>query len=105
MTTGVVVGGILLSADDLLGVVQLSVGSGTHLVTHSWFEINIDSTRNVFSSAGLAEEGVESIIASSDGLVAGHLTVRLDSVLEAVEFPAAISGLDTGLAQVDRDTF
>mmetsp|Transcript_3944 Transcript_3944/g.8793 ORF Transcript_3944/g.8793 Transcript_3944/m.8793 type:complete len:174 (+) Transcript_3944:1031-1552(+) len=105
VTAGVVVGGIFLSADDLLGVVQLAVGSGAHLVTHSWFEININSTRDVFTSTSFAEEGVEGVIATSDGLVTWHLTVGLDSVLEAVEFPAAVTGLDTGLAQVDRDTF
>jgi hypothetical protein len=29
----------------------------------------------------------------------------LDAVLKAVKFPAAVSGLDTGLAHMDRDTF
>merc|ERR1712126_411830 len=34
VTSGVVVGGVLLAADHLLGVEQLPVGSSPHLVTH-----------------------------------------------------------------------
>ena len=105
MTTSVVVGGVLLSTDDLFGMVQLTVGSRPHLVTHGGLEINVHGTRDVLSGASLTEKGVESIVSSSNGLVTWHLTIRLDAVLEAVEFPAAVSGLDTGLAHMDRDTF
>jgi hypothetical protein len=35
----------------------------------------------VLASAGLAEEGVERVVATADGLVRGHLTVGLDTVL------------------------
>jgi hypothetical protein len=59
----------------------------------------------VLASAGLAEEGVEGVIATSDGLVRGHLAIRLDAVLQAVEFPAGVTDLDFGLADVDRDAF
>ena len=34
-----------------------------------------------------------------------HLAIRLDSVLEAVEFPTGITHLDSGLADMDRDAF
>jgi hypothetical protein len=104
VTTGVVVGGILLSGDDLLGVVELPVGAGPDLVTDGGLEVDVDGTGDVLSSSGLGEEGVEGIIASSDSLVRRHLAVRLDSVLEAVKLPAAVSGLDTGLSHVDGDT-
>lgn len=105
VTTGVVVGSILLSTDDLLRVVQLTVGSRPHLVTHGGLEINVHGTGDVLSCASLAEEGVEGVISSADSFVAGHLAIGLDAVLEAVEFPAAVTGLDTGLAHVNRDTF
>ena len=49
------------------------------LTYNSWLQVNKDSPGNMFSSSGLGEEGVEGIITSSDGLVGGHLTVRLDS--------------------------
>ena len=43
------------------------------------------------------------VVAAANGLVAGHLAVRLDAVLEAVELPAGVTGLDAGLAHV-RET-
>jgi hypothetical protein len=55
----------------------------------------------VLSSSSLREEGVESIISSTDGLIGGHLTVRLDTVLEAEELPAGVTNLDTGLSDMD----
>ena len=57
----------------------------------------------MLSSSSLAEEGVESIITVSNGLVRGHLTIGLDTVLQAVELPAGITDLGTGLAKMNRD--
>ena len=57
----------------------------------------------MFAGSGLAEEGVEGVVAAADGLVGGHLAVRLDTVLQAVQLPAGIADLDTGLANVDGD--
>ena len=55
----------------------------------------------MFAGAGLAEEGVERVIAPSDGLVAGHLAIGLDAVFEAVQLPTGVTDLNTGLANVD----
>ena len=57
----------------------------------------------MLASSGLAEEGVEGVVTTSDGLVGGHLAVGLDAVLQAVQLPAGIANLDSGLADVDRD--
>ena len=73
------------------------------LTDNGGLKINEDSTGNVLASAGLAEEGVEGVITTSDGLVTGHLAIRLDSVLKAVQFPAGVTDLDTSLANVDGD--
>jgi hypothetical protein len=81
VTTSVVVCSIFLSGDDLLRVVKRAVGSSANFIAHSWFKINKNSTWNVFASSGFGEKGVESVVAASDGLVAWHLTVRLDAVL------------------------
>ena len=59
----------------------------------------------MFAGSSLTEEGVEGVVPSSNGLVAGHLTVRLDAVLQAVELPACIAYLSSSLANMDRDTF
>ena len=104
VSTCVVVGGILLASDELFRVEQLVVGSSPHFINDGGLQVEEDSTGNVLSSSSLAEEGVEGIIATSDGLVRGHLTIRLDTVLETVEFPAGITDLTSGLSKVDRDT-
>jgi len=103
VATGVVVGGVLLASDQLLGVEQLTVCSGADLIDHGGLQIDEDGTGNVLAGAGLAKEGVEGIITTADGLVRGHLTVGLDAVLQAVQLPAGITDLDTGLSDVDRD--
>jgi len=69
VTTGEVVGGILLSGDELLGVEQLSVGAGTDLIDDGGLEIEEDSAGDVLACTGLREEGVESIVSATDGLV------------------------------------
>jgi len=101
VTTGEVVGGILLTGDKLLWVEELSVGAGSDLIDDGRLEIEEDSAGNVLASTSLGEEGVESIVATTDGLVGRHLTVWLDTVLEAEELPAGITDLDTGLSDVD----
>merc|ERR1719502_2591024 len=105
VATGVVVSGVLLAGDDLLGVVQLAVGAGADLVAHSGLEVDVDSAGDVLAGTGLGEEGVEGVVAAADGLVGGHLAIRLDAVLEAVELPAGVAGLDAALANVDADDF
>ena len=76
VTTGVVVGGILLSSDQLFGVEKLSVGSGSDLVNNSWLQINKDGSGDVLASTSLREKGVERIISSSNCLVRWHLNVK-----------------------------
>ena len=58
----------------------------------------------MFPGPCLREEGVEAVVSSPDGLVARHLSIRLDAVLQAVELPAGVADLAAGLADVDGDT-
>ena len=99
----VVVGGVLLAGDQLLGVVQLAVGARAHLIDDGGLEVDEHAARDVLARAGLREEGVEGVVAAADGLVGGHLAIRLDAVLEAVQLPARIADLHAALAKVDRD--
>merc|ERR1712072_907849 len=101
VATSVVVGCILLAGDELLGVVELTVGAGADLIDHGGLKIEVDAAGHVLASAGLGEEGVEGVIATADGLVGRHLAIRLDAVLEAVELPAGVTDLATALADVD----
>jgi hypothetical protein len=69
VTSGEVVGSIFLSGDELLWVEELSVGTGSDFIDNGWFEIKEDGSWDVLSGTSLGEEGVESIITTSDGFV------------------------------------
>ena len=101
MSSGEVVGSIFFTGDELLWMEQLSVGSGSDFIDNSWFEIEEDSSWDVLTGTSLGEEGVESIITTTDRFIRWHLTVRLDSVLEAEELPAGVTDLDTALTNMD----
>jgi len=102
VTTGVVVGSILLAGDELLRVVELTVGASSDFIERSRLEVNEDTTRDVFAGTSLREEGVERVVAATDSLIGGHLAIRLNAVLKTVELPAAVAHLDSGLANVKR---
>lgn len=53
----------------LLRVEQLTIGAGTNFVNDSRLEIQEHTARHVLASAGLREESVERIVASTDGFV------------------------------------
>jgi hypothetical protein len=78
VTTGKVVGCILLATDELLRVEELAVSASPHLINHSGLKINEHSTGDMLPSASLTEEGVECIITSSNSLVTRHLTISLN---------------------------
>ena len=105
MSSGEVVGGIFLTGDELLGMEELSVGTGSDLIDNGGLEIEEDASGDVLTSTSLGEEGVESIITTTDGFVRRHLTIRLDTVLEAEKLPAGVTNLDTGLTDVDGNNF
>jgi hypothetical protein len=86
-------------------VEQLTVSASADLVNDGGFQVNVDGTGDVLAGTSLAKEGVEGIIATTDGLVRGHLTVRLNTVLEAEELPASVTDLATGLTHVNADNF
>jgi hypothetical protein len=101
VTTSVVICSILLSRDDGLRMVQLTVCSGTDRVTYSWLKINHNSTRNVLAVLGLSEEGVVCSILNSYRGISWHLSIRGDSVLEAVKLPTGVTYSKTCLSDVN----
>jgi hypothetical protein len=105
VTTGVVVSSILLAGDQLLRVVKLTVGTGTDFVTNSGLKIDEHATGHVLAGTSLREKGVEGIVSATNSLVGRHLAIRLNAVLEAVQLPAGVAGLDASLADVDGDNF
>jgi len=105
VTTGIVVGRVLLASDQLLRVEQLTIGPGTDLVHHSGLQIHEHGAGHMLTSSCLAEEGAEGVVATAHGLVGGHMAIGLDSMLQAVKFPAGITDLDASLSNVNRNTF
>jgi len=101
MSSGEVVGGVLFTGDELLGVEQLSVGSGSYLINNGGLEIEEHASGHVLACTGLGEEGVEGVVTATDRLIGRHLTIWLDSVLKAEELPAGVTDLDTALSNVD----
>jgi hypothetical protein len=105
MAAGVVVCCILFAVHDVLGMEQLMICSCSTFINNSWFEIDEDSPRNMFTCIRLEEEEIERIVTNADGLIRWHLTVGLDATFETVELSTPISDLDTGLSSVSGDNF
>jgi len=91
--------------DQLLRVKELAVRARAHFVHDSGLQIHHHRAGHVLAGAGFGEEGLEGVVAAARGRVSGHLAVGLDAVLEAKELPARVTGLDTSLANMDRDAF
>jgi hypothetical protein len=69
VTTGVVIGSILLAGDELLRMVQLAVSASTNLVTDTRLKVDEDGTGNVFSRTSLGEKVVKGVVTATDSLV------------------------------------
>ena len=52
----------------------------------------------------LAKKCIKGVIAITNGLVAGHLSIRLDAMLQAVQLPASVTDLASGLANMNGNT-
>ena len=102
MPASIVVSSILLTSDQLFWVEELTIGTGADLINYGWLQINEDGAWDVLAGTSLGEEGLEGVIPK--GLVGGHVTIGLDAMFKAVELPAGVSNLATGLADVDGDT-
>ena len=78
-------------------MVELAIGSGSDFIDDGGLQVDEDSSWHVLAGARLGEEGVEGIVSTADRFVGRHLAVGLNPVLQAVQLPAAIADLDTGL--------
>ena len=77
VSSSVVVSGVLLSVDELLGMVQLTVGSASGLIDDSRLQIDEDSSWNMFASPRFREECLERVV--TECFVRRHMSVRLDA--------------------------
>lgn len=105
MAARIVVGRILFARYQLLRMEQLAVRARAHLVHDGRLQVDEHRPRHMLSAARLTEERVEWVVAAADRLVRGHLTVRLDAMLQTVQLPASVSDLHARLANVYRNAF
>lgn len=75
MTTGIVVGSILLAAYQQFRMEKLAVGTGSNLINRRRVEIHEDGSGNMLSTAGLGEKRFER------ALVANVLRIRIGSAI------------------------
>ncbi len=102
VTTGVVVRGVLLACDHLLGVEEGAVGAGADLIDDVGLKIGVDGTGDILAltcavltigtggsgremRTSLGEEGAEAVVVVQGLALLSEETIGLDAVLEAVE--------------------
>jgi len=88
VAAGVVVGSILLAGDQLIGVEELGIFADFDIIDDGGFQIEIDAAGDVFAGSRLTEEGIEGNWPVRALPVFGEGSVGIDSVFEAIEFPA-----------------
>lgn len=74
------------------------------LTYHSGLQIYKHCSGDMLASSCLAEESVEGVVPSTDRLITGHLSIRLNPMLQTVKFPAGIANLDASLTHMNGNT-
>lgn len=69
VTSGEVVSSIFFSGDELFGMEELSVGSGSDLIDDCGFKIEEDASWDVLSGSSFGEESIEGIITTTNSFV------------------------------------
>merc|ERR1719277_1960303 len=105
MAASEVVCRILFPSDELFGMEQLAICSSSHLIYDGRLQVHHHATGHVLPGASLREKSVEGVVSTTDGLVARHLSVGLNAMLQAEQLPARIADLDAGLSDVDAESF
>ena len=98
MPPGVVVRGILLSGDHLLGVVQVAEVAALDLLDARGLEVQVERAGHELAAGALREEGPHGLRRVVLGVKAR--SILGDVVLVAEELPARVTDLRAGLADV-----
>ena len=84
MTSSIVVGCVLLAADQQLWVEQLAVITSADLVNGGGVKVDEDGSRDIFATASLREDGVELARVVESLRVGIRPTILLQAVFEEV---------------------
>ena len=90
MSARIVIGGILLSTDQQLGVEQLAVITRANLVDGRGVKINEDGARDIFSASSFSENSVELARVVEGFRVRVRTSVFLETMLEEVPSPLLV---------------
>jgi hypothetical protein len=88
VTSSIVVGCVLLAADQQLGVEQLAVITSADLVNGGGVKVDEDGSRDIFATASLREDGIELARVVESLRVGIRPTVLLQAVFEEVPVPS-----------------
>lgn len=88
MTSSIVVGCVLLAADQQLWVEQLAVITSADLVNGGGVKVDEDGSRDIFATASLREDGVELARVVESLRVGIRPTILLQAVFEEVPVPS-----------------
>jgi len=86
-------------------MIQLAVRSTADFVTHGWFQIDQNGTRYVFAGRCFTEKGRRRIIDTIVLFDGAFGTIHFNAVFHAVQLPTRVTGLDSGLTQMNRNAF
>jgi len=103
VTAGIIVSGVFLSRNQLLGMEQLLVLAGSDFIDDGRFEVDKDSTRDPLARACFTKKRPKRVFV--DYVRIGQLAGGLNTMLKAVELPARVADLNASLADMDRDDF
>lgn len=88
MTSSIVVGCVLLSADQQLGVEQLAVITSSDLIDGRGVKVDKDGSRNIFATSSLREDGIQ-LAGVVEGLgIRIGTTILLQAMFEEVSCPS-----------------
>jgi hypothetical protein len=101
MTTSIVVGGILLAADQQLGVEKVTVFASSDLVNGRGVEVDKKRSRNMLAAARLSEECLERARVTNIGSIGVGATIGAETVLEKVAIQVPVSFIFVKVALFD----
>ena len=73
VSSGKVVGSVLLAVDHVLRMEQLPILPTSYLVDDGGLQVQVDTARHVLARSGLLEESVEGVVPLLKAVVLGHL--------------------------------
>ena len=103
MSPCIVIRGILLSTNHLLGMEHCPVLSRSNFVHHCRLKVDKNGSRDVVTRSRLVEKSGEGVVFALFRV--NQFPVRSYFVFETVELPAGTAHLDSSLPDVNRNDF